>query len=246
MLLRRHWCDLSFRLDAAHQAVVALDSVDSLHTIDSAKLCQAASNASASGMQLEDAYQAIQILSRLRLGSKLAHVCPMCHPNLAKMLICRCLDAKISSAAAEVAIHHLATADNVLAAFHSINVLSTLHQGKTLSQRIQAPQIERIIHLFKDLSSSQGTFKLSTSSPKRSILATGLVYRTLADARALAVSLSDETEGVVEEIRASLAQARAVLPHLATLTARIHSASPLAAFCHPAAPTQKLLGHMLC
>ncbi|KAL3162543.1 proteasome regulatory particle base subunit [Trebouxia sp. C0010 RCD-2024] len=173
--------DFYGRLDAAHQAVVALDSVDSLRSIDSAKLCQAASNASV--IQLEDAYQSIQVYSRLR-----------------------CLNAKISSAAAEVAVHHLATADNVLAAFQSINVLSTLHQAKTLSQQIDAPQIERIIHLFKNLSSSQGSFKLSSSSPKRSILATGLVYRTLADARALEVSLSDETEGIVEEIRASLAQ----------------------------------------
>lgn len=118
-----------------------------------------------------------------------------------------------------MAIHHLATADNVLAAFYSIHVLSTLHQAKTLSQRIDAPQIERIIHLFKNLSSSQGSFKLSSSSPKRSILATGLVYRTLADARALEVSLSDETEGIVEEIRASLAQASASLPRLTTLRA---------------------------
>ena len=41
-------------------------------------------------------------------------------------------------------------------------------------------------------------------------MATGLVYRALADARALDISLNDETEGVVEEIRASLAQASAL------------------------------------
>lgn len=150
---------------------------------------------------------------------------PCLHLNSGKALICRCLDAKISSAAAEVAVRHLTTADDVLAAFHSISVLSTLHQAKTLSQRIQAPQVERIIHLFKNLSSSQGSFKLSSSSPKRSILATGLVYRTLADARALEVSLSDETEGIVEEIRASLAQASALLPYLATLRTALHKAS---------------------
>lgn len=109
-----------------------------------------------------------------------------------------------------MAVQHLATADSVLEAYHSISVLSTLHQFKTLPQRIQAQQVERIIHLFKNLSNSQGAFKLSSSSAKRSILATGLVYQTLADARALDISLSDETEGVVEEIRASLAQASAL------------------------------------
>lgn len=109
-----------------------------------------------------------------------------------------------------MAIQHLATADNVLAAYHSINVLSTLHQAKTLPQRIEAQHIERIIHLFKNLSNSQGTLKPSSSSPKRSIMATGLAYRTLADARALHISLSDETENIVEDIRASLAQASAL------------------------------------
>lgn len=109
-----------------------------------------------------------------------------------------------------MAARSLATADSVLAAYHSISILSTVHQAKTLPQRIEAQHIERIIHLFKSLSNSQGTFKLSTSSSKRSIMATGLVYRTLADARALDISLNDETEGVVEEIRASLAQASAV------------------------------------
>lgn len=139
---------------------------------------------------------------------------------------CRCLDAKSSSAAAEVAAQHLATADSVLAAYHSISILSTLHQSKTLHQRIQAQQIERIIHLFKNLGNSQGAFKPSSSSAKRSILATGLVYQTLADARALDISLSDETEGVVEEIRASLAQASAV--DSATLDANLHGARLLA------------------
>lgn len=109
-----------------------------------------------------------------------------------------------------MAVQHLATADSVLAAYQSVSILSTLHQAKTLPQRIQAQQIQRIIHLFKNLSNTQGTFKLSSSSSKRSILATGLVYRTLADARALDISLNDETEGVVEEIRASLAQASAL------------------------------------
>lgn len=152
---------------------------------------------------------------------------------MGKTLVCRCLDAKTSSAAAEVAVQHLATTDSVLAAFQSINVLSTMHQAKTLSQRIKATQVERIIHLFKSLSSSQGLFKLSSSSPKRSILATGLVYRTLADARALEVSLSHETEGVVEEIRASLAQARPLLLQLATLRATPYNATSLALqSCH--------------
>ena len=123
---------------------------------------------------------------------------------------CRCLDAKSSSVAAEVALQHLASADSVSAAYHSINILSTLHQFKTLSQPIEAQHLERIIHLFKSLSDSQGRFKLSSSSPKRSILATGLAYRTLADARLLDIGLSDETEGVVEEIRASLGQASTV------------------------------------
>lgn len=130
--------------------------------------------------------------------------------GLSLNIICRCLDAQSSSAAADVAVQHLATADSILTAYHSINILSTLHQAKTLPQRIGAQHIERIIHLFKNLSNSQGTFKLSSSSSKRSVMATGLVYRTLADARALDISLNDETEGAVEEIRASLAQASAL------------------------------------
>ena len=119
----------------------------------------------------------------------------------------RCLDAKSSAVAAQVALQNLPTADSIAAAYHSINILSTLHQAKKLLQHIEAQQIERIIHLFKALSDSQGRFKPFSSSSKRSILATGLVYRTLADARLLAVNLNDETEGIVEEIRASLAQA---------------------------------------
>ena len=102
------------------------------------------------------------------------------------------------------------TADSILEAYHSISILSTLHQLKTLPQRIEAAKIERVICLFKTLSDSQGRFKMSSSSPKRSILATGLVYRTLADARSLDINLSDEAEGIVEEIRASLAQARLI------------------------------------
>lgn len=140
--------------------------------------------------------------------------------------ICRCLDAKSSSAAAEVALQHLEQADSVSAAYHSISILSTLHQA-TWPQRIEAQQIQRIIHLFKNLSNTQGTFKPSSSSSKRSILATGLVYRTLADARALDISLNDETEGVVEEIRASLAQASAlyIVALARMLPADLHTSS---------------------
>ncbi len=105
-------------------------------------------------------------------------------------------------------MQHLSSADSVQSAYQSISILSTLHKTKSLPHRIAADQIERIINLFKELSDSQGRFKPFTSSPRRSILATGLVYRTLADARSLEVPLSSETEGTVEEIRASLAQVR--------------------------------------
>ena len=124
------------------------------------------------------------------------------------LLACRCLDQTASSAAATVAMQHLSSADSVHSAYQSISILSTLHKAKSLPHRIAADQIERIINLFKDLSDSQGRFKPFTSRPRRSILATGLVYRTLADARSLEVPLSSETEGTVEEIRASLAQVR--------------------------------------
>ena len=103
-------------------------------------------------------------------------------------------------------MQHLSSADSVQSAYQSISILSTLHKAKSLPHRIAADQIERVINLFKELSDSQGRFKPFTSSPRRSILATGLVYRTLADARSLEVPLS--SEGTVEEIRASLAQVR--------------------------------------
>lgn len=119
---------------------------------------------------------------------------------------CRCLDQKASSAVATVALQHLESADSVLTAYQSISILSNLHKAGSLPQRIAAEQIERVINLFRDLSDSQGRFKPSSSSPRRSILATGLVYRTLADARSLEVALNSETEGTVEEIRSSLAQ----------------------------------------
>ena len=105
-------------------------------------------------------------------------------------------------------MQHLASADSVSTAYQSISILSTLHKAKTLVKRVGADQIERVIMLFKDLSDSQGRFKPSSTSPRRSILATGLVYRTLADARSLETSLSPDIEETVEEMRASLAQVR--------------------------------------
>ena len=133
-------------------------------------------------------------------------------PGVASLIViaCRCLNKKDGSAAASVAMRHLANVDSVLTTYHSISILSTLHKAKLLPQRVGADHIERVINLFKDLSDSQGRFKPSRTSSRRSILATGLVYRALADARLLEVGLSPETEGVVEEIRASLTQVRPV------------------------------------
>ena len=56
------WC----RLSPAYEAVVALDSVDSLQNIDKTQLCRTASHAFTDATRLEEAYQATQILSRLR------------------------------------------------------------------------------------------------------------------------------------------------------------------------------------
>ena len=91
-------------------------------------------------------------------------------------------------------------------AHQSISILSALHKANSLAQRVGADQIERIINLFKSWSDKEGRFKSSSISSRRSILATGLVYTTLADARSLEVTLSPESESIVEEIRASLAQ----------------------------------------
>lgn len=171
------------RLMSAYQAVVALGSVDSLHTLNADQVCASVIPVVTDDMHLETAYHATHILSRLR-----------------------CLNQKASSAAASIAMQHLASADSVSTAYQSISILSTLHKAKTLVKRVGADQIERVIMLFKDLSDSQGRFKPSSTSPRRSILATGLVYRTLADARSLETSLSPDIEETVEEMRASLAQ----------------------------------------
>lgn len=71
---------------------------------------------------------------------------------------------------------------------------------------MQPDQIEKVLKYFQELGDSSGIFKLTKSSSQRSILATGLVYQALAEARSLGVALSNEAETAVEEIRASLAQ----------------------------------------
>lgn len=60
---------LCCRLSPAYEAVVALDSVESLQNVDQAQLCRTASHALTDATRLEEAYQATQILSRLRLGT---------------------------------------------------------------------------------------------------------------------------------------------------------------------------------
>ena len=116
------------------------------------------------------------------------------------------MDQQASSAAATVALKNLRNADSVHVAHQSISILSTLHKANSLPQRVIADQFERMINLFKSWSDDQGRFKPSSTSSRRSILATGLVYTTLADARSLEVTLSPESESIVDEIRASLAQ----------------------------------------
>ena len=123
----------------------------------------------------------------------------------------RCLDQHATSTAASVAVQSLANADSVLTAHQSISILSILHKSSSRPQRVEADQIERIIKLFKSWSDSQGRFKPSSISSRRSMLATGLVYRTLADARSLEVALHEDAESIVEEIRASLAQVALII-----------------------------------
>ena len=56
---------------SAYQAVVALGSVDSLHTLNADQVCASVIPVVTNDMQLETAYHATHILSRLRFASKL-------------------------------------------------------------------------------------------------------------------------------------------------------------------------------
>lgn len=130
----------------------------------------------------------------------------MCLPCLSWQLCPRCQDAQVAKAAAAIASEQLQQSSSVQSAYQSISILAKLHKSKQLAQPVPAGHIENVLNFFKGLGDSSGTFKMSKSSPKPSILATGLIYQALAEARSLDISLSSEAETAVEEIRASLAQ----------------------------------------
>ena len=89
------------RLSAAHQAVLALDSIGRLQSLDQQRLCNFIGTAVTPSMPLEDAYQAIQSLSHLRSAARQAEVmfvpateclqnlqctCSMCHVSTCEAL----------------------------------------------------------------------------------------------------------------------------------------------------------------
>lgn len=117
-----------------------------------------------------------------------------------------CQSNQAAKGAAAIALETLQHADSVEAAYQSITILSNLHKSKQLDQAVPAALIERVLSFFKDLVDSSGIFKSSKSSPQRSILATGLVYQALAEARGLEIALSASCESAVDDIRASLPQ----------------------------------------
>lgn len=52
---------------SAYQAIVALESIDSLQSLNSAHVCAAAASGVTDDLQLENAFYATHVLSRLRL-----------------------------------------------------------------------------------------------------------------------------------------------------------------------------------
>lgn len=117
----------------------------------------------------------------------------------------RCQDSQAAKKAAAIALEQLQHADSVETAYQSISILTNLHKSKQLDQPVPAALIEKVLSFFKDLGDSSGRFKNSKSNAP-SILATGLVYQALAEARSLDIALSTECESAVEDIRASLPQ----------------------------------------
>lgn len=57
---------LMCRLASAYQAVVALDSVESLQTLNAEQICAATAKAISDDIQLDTAYYATQVLNHLR------------------------------------------------------------------------------------------------------------------------------------------------------------------------------------